>query len=91
MGGVRYVYKMSSMNRWMWTLQFDAVTSPQKDKLIQFFYHPSVDGPTSTWSYTHTDGNVYTARFLQPSLPFGRVNSNLWTVQIELELETSVS
>ena len=89
-GGTRYSYKLNSSTKRIWTLQFDFLTSAQKSDLETFF-DTYAEGPENTFTYTHTDGNSYTARFAMTDLNFVRVGPNLWQVTMILEIGAAIS
>lgn len=83
--GTRYSYRMSSGENRTWSLQLDFLTTEEKDDL-ESFYHDVVGGPSETFTWLHTDGNSYTARFINTNLPWQRVFSNLWKVALQIEI-----
>lgn len=83
--GTRYSYKMNSATNRVWTLNFQWLTDQMKADL-ETFYYDEAGGPSSTFTYDHTDDNSYTARFVNTSLPFTRAGSNLWSCSVQLEI-----
>ncbi len=88
--GTRFVYRTHSATVSQWVLRLENLTTAMKTALRDF-YITDVVGPTNTFTYTHTDGTAYTARFVDPAVPvFSRNNSNNWNVTIRLELTEEV-
>lgn len=89
-GYTRIVYKLTAATLLTWVLQFDAITGTQKSNLTTFF-HSTAEGPTNTFTYVHTDGGSYTARFLDTALRWQRVDGNTWRLTVRLELTAQVA
>jgi hypothetical protein len=90
-GGTRYSYRMSAATNRLWTLTFPFLTDTNKSDLEEFYHHSTVLGPSNTFTYAHTDGSSYTARFISTVLAFTRAGSNLWSVTIQLEILGAIS
>lgn len=84
-GGQLWSYKTGAtiVNAWKFTLP--NLTNAMKVAL-QSFFDTLAEGPTNAFTYVHTDGNSYTARFLVTTLKWERLNANQWNVPIELDL-----
>lgn len=87
-GGTRYSYKLSSSAKRIWNLQFDFLTAAQWLDLQQFF---DLVGPDEEFTYTHTDGNNYTARFVNTELLPTRLLPNLYSVPVQLEVSGHIT
>lgn len=87
--GELIVYRYSSNAKNIWNLTFPMITTAQKVALYSF-WRDTVSGPENTFTYTHTDGESYTARFLN-SLNFSRENNGYWSVVIQLEVSGEVA
>lgn len=85
-GGTRYAYD-KGVTRYEADLDFETLSTADRNNLETFF-RVTVTGVTTTWKYTDTGGNVYTARFLDPELVFVKVAQNVWSVRVRLELST---
>ena len=85
-GGTRYAYD-KGVDRYEVELDFIGLTSAEKEAL-QGFFHSTVDGVASTFTYTDTAGSEYTARFLDPVLSFRQLarGAGVWDVRLRLEL-----
>lgn len=88
--GTIWSYKRHAGSHRKWRLELTDVTSAQKDNL-QSFFDSDAAGPTNTFTYTHTDGTSYTARFVQEELQWQRVGPNQWGVSITLDIEAAIS
>lgn len=85
-GGQRATYRGGTDNELtQWRLDFDQLTGDEWTALRDFFKN-TTQGPSFTFSYTHTDGETYTARFLDESLLVKRRNNNSYAVTFTLEL-----
>lgn len=82
-GGSTWVYKMAATIINEWSLNFDYLSGADKSALIGFFNN-TVEGPTNTFTYTHTDGEQYTVRFKDRALKFRRRNGNDWSCSFTL-------
>ena len=87
-GGTPYTYKVSASAKRIWNLQFDFLTAAQWLDLQQFF---DLVGPEEEFTYTHTDGNSYTARFVNTELLPTRVLPNLYSVPVQLEIGSHIT
>lgn len=67
-----------------WTLEFNGLTAAEKASLEAAW--TTAAGPSNTFSYIHTDGVTYTARFLNESLVWVRHAINCWDIVIQLEI-----
>jgi len=83
-----FAYKKTSTLAQDWTLVFDALSDSQKATIQDFFFNKA-DGPSRTFSYEHTDGQIYTARFLDTQLQFQRRPNN-WGLTVRLRIEGGV-
>lgn len=86
----RYSYQLTDTKVWHWSMRFDDLTTAQKNALEDFFTD-TAKGPTNTFTYTHSDGETYTARFLDTALQFERRNSNEWATSFALEVTAQVN
>lgn len=88
--GTRVVYRGTSQHIAHWTLQFDSLTTAQRNALSSFFNN-TAKGPEEKWQYTHTDDTVWSnVRFLDTSLSWQRFNDGLWGTTLRLELTEDV-
>lgn len=88
--GTRVAYRGTSQHISHWTLQFDSLTTTQRNALAGFF-NGTAKGPEQTWQYTHTDDTVWSnARFLDTALRWERMNDSLWGTTVRLELREDV-
>lgn len=81
----RWTYRGTDRYVEQWTIPCSSLTTAQSLLLRDFFYKTAL-GPTNVFTYTHTDGVVYTARFVDAGLNLRRVNSNEWACTFKLEL-----
>lgn len=86
----RYVYQSTSNSLRQWKLHFDTLYAADKANLETFYLTYAV-GPVNTFTYTHTDGNTYTARFIDTQLQWSRVNANIWSITFTLETTGVIS
>lgn len=82
----RWVYRTSDVRKEHWTISLHDMGESQWSDLRSFFYDV-VKGPELTFTYTHTDGETYTARFVDTELQGSRRDKNTWSATITLELE----
>lgn len=84
-GGDVWAYKMAAQIKDRWTLNFDFLTGTNKSALLNFFQNV-VEGPTTAFSYTHTNGTTYTnCRFASGDPPkFKRRNAEDWATTVVL-------
>jgi len=87
-GGEVYAYDLGTPRREA-ELEFRSLTSAEKEALAGFF-EDDASGMQETWTYTHADGTVYTARFVQDSLTFVQFAHNVWDVTVRLELSALI-
>lgn len=81
-----YSYQITSSKIRRWPLVFNDLTTAQKDNLVNFFTD-DVIGPTNAFSYTHTDGTVYSnVRFENDSLQVERVHPGIFRVSVVLRV-----
>jgi hypothetical protein len=85
-GLTRWVYRTSDQRLVQWTLAFEQLPAATYADLVAFF-EDAARGPERVWTYTHTDGRSYPARFLDLGLRFERSGPELWSTTIRLELE----
>lgn len=83
----RWTYQLTASKLFHWSISIMDLTYAQKNAL-QSFFDDTVDGPNLTFTYTHTDGNSYTARFVDTMLNFNRVNGTQWATNFRLETST---
>jgi hypothetical protein len=81
----RIAYKTTDTILTTWKMTLNNLTRASMQALRSFFY-TTVHGPEATFSYTHTDGLVYTVRFAQADLQFRRGNNNEFSVPLTLEV-----
>lgn len=86
----RWSYKTTDRHVEQWTLRLDSLTKSMKQAL-QSFFDFQAQGPTRTFSYTHTDEEVYTARFVDTDLRWTRRNDQDWSVTLTLELSGTLA
>lgn len=83
-------YQLTSKKLRRWALTFTDLLIAQKDDLINFFTD-SVVGPSNTFTYTHTDGTIYTAvRLVNDSLQLRRTEPGIFTVSMILEFDAQL-
>ena len=87
-GGTRYAYDIG-IDRYEADLDFRSLTTSEKDDL-QSFFHSTVDGSGTTFTYTDADGSTYTARFLNPTLEFTKTYGDVYDISLSLELNSMV-
>lgn len=87
-GGTLYTYD-KGVTTFEVSLSFESLTNAEKEALCSFF-HITVGGVTTSFTYTDSNGNSYEARFLEPELAFRKVAENVWDVTVRLELEKMV-
>jgi len=85
-GGTRYAYD-KGVTLYRAELRFTTLSATNREALDTFF-RTTVTGTTTTWTYTDTGGNTYTARFLNTELAFAKVAPEIWSVNITLELSS---
>jgi len=73
-----------------WRLAFRHLSS-QDHQDLQNFYDTVVGGLRDPFTYTHTDGTAYQARFIQPALPWRRLGPNQFALDLELEIDGLIS
>lgn len=89
--GTRFVYRKNSTTISQWTIRLKDLTTTMKANLRSFYITNAV-GPENTFTYRHTDGTTYTARFLDPAVPtFTRNNNDSWDVTIRLEISAQIA
>lgn len=85
--GTRYTYHLTASTKWEWELSFRDLPLSQKQDLERFF-RSNARGPSVAFTYTHTDGSTYTARFAQDQLPWVRNHKELWDCTVRIETST---
>ena len=83
--GTLWTYQMTSTHVRIWTLHLDDLSQTQKSELEGFFL-TVVKGPSTLFTYTHTDGASYTVRFTDTQLRFTRRGPQQWQVTVNLEV-----
>jgi len=86
-GGVLYSHRRHSADVTVWDLELDAMTPAQFSALDAF--HTAV-GPGADFTYTHTDGSSYAARFVSTDLNRVR-GGGLNKVSLVIEVNGGVS
>lgn len=87
----RYSYQLTSKKVRLWSMRFTDLTQAQKDDLVSF-YTDDVIGPTNTFTYTHTDDQAYSnVRFANNGLQITREEPGIYSADVTLELEDSIS
>lgn len=81
----RISYRTTNTVLTTWKMQLSNLTKASMQALRSFFY-TTAKGPENTFTYTHTDGQTYTARFAMPALEPKRANSNEYSVALVLEV-----
>lgn len=81
----RISYRTTSTALTTWKLQLSNLTLASMKALRSFFY-TTAKGPENTWTYTHTDGQTYTARFAMTNLEPKRANANEYSVALTIEV-----
>lgn len=66
-------------------VSFQSLTNTEKTNLTSF-YHTTVDGITTTWTYTDEYSTEFTARFLQTRLEFTPAANNMHDITLLLEV-----
>ena len=89
-GGIRFGYKASGSTRELWTVPLAMLNRSQKQALQSFFYS-TIGGPGTTFTYTHTDDQSYTAQFVEPGLSWRRANGEMWDTTLVLEVTSQVT
>ena len=84
--GDRVAYD-KGVDRYEIDLEFESLSVTELDNL-QGFFHTTVDGVVTTFTYTDTNGTAHTARFLDPTLDVIKVAYNVYDVAVKLELGT---
>lgn len=69
---------------WEVTLQCKSLTDDEKDALNTFF----AANFATPFTYTDENGNDFTARFLEPTLPLKKDYRDSWEVEIKLNLSS---
>lgn len=85
----RFAYQTTSTKKDLWTLPLSEVTDEQKSAL-QTFFDDTAQGPANTFSYTHTDGQTYTARFVDTELSWSR-RSKTWDCTVRIEVSQRIN
>ena len=80
-GGSLVTYQVGPQY-WEVTLQCRSMTGAQKDALNTFF----AANFASSFTYTDENGNNFTARFLESTLPLKKAFRDSWEVDIRLNL-----
>lgn len=83
--GVRYAYD-KGVERQELELTFESLTESEKIDLKDF-YDRVAEGVVNLFQYTDSNGTLYSARFLEPTLEFTRVAVGVYDVSMLLELE----
>jgi len=91
MNGTTYTYQKNNVTQNIWVLSFRDLTAAQKIAL-QTYFNDVAKGPSNTFSYTHTDGTVYTGtRFIDNVLEFSRIDGGkFFTCTIKLLIADEV-
>jgi hypothetical protein len=89
--GTTYAYQKNDVTQNVWALSFNDLTAAQKTAL-QTYFNDVAKGPSNTFSYTHTDGTVYTGvRFIDNVLEFSRIDGGkFFSAQIRLLIAAEV-
>lgn len=88
--GTAVVYKQTSTRLDEWSMTLEDLSNAQRDALDDLFW--AIGGPAGTFDYTHTDSTTYSnCRFVTPVLQWERMSSQLWTVQIRIEVPNGVT
>ena len=80
-GGSLVTYQVGPQY-WEVTLQCRSLTNVQKDALNTFF----AANFASSFTYIDENGNNFTARFLEPTLPLKKAYRDSWEVDVRLNL-----
>lgn len=80
-----FVYRKTGVFAQDWNLVFDGLSDANKQAINDFFINDA-QGPTNTFTYGHTDGEGYTARFMDDRLQFQRRPGD-WGITIRLRIE----
>jgi len=90
--GTTYTYHKNNVTQNIWVLAFNDLTAAQK-ALLQTYFNDVALGPSNTFSYTHTNGAVYTGvRFADNVLEFSRIDGGKFfqcTVKLMIAAEVS--
>ena len=89
--GTTYTYQKNDQTQNIWVLSFKDLTAAQKAAL-QTYFTDVAQGPSNTFSYTHTDATVYTGvRFVDNVLEFSRIDGGaFFSCQIKLLIAAEV-
>lgn len=85
----RVVYRTTTSKKDEWTLTLSQLTDAQKSAL-QTYFDDTAKGPTNTFTYEHTDGNTYTARFVDTELAWTR-HGKTWDCTVRIEISARVN
>lgn len=83
----RRTYQLTSKKLRQWPLTFLDLNTAQKEEFVDFFTDDAI-GPTNPFTYTHTDGIIYTnVRFANDALSIRRTEPGRFTVSVILEFD----
>ena len=90
--GTTYTYQKNDQTQNVWVLDFRDLTAAQKTAL-QTYFNDVAKGPSNTFSYTHTNGTIYTGvRFMDNVLEFNRIDGGaFFSCSIKLLIAAEVS
>ena len=86
----RWVYRSADRKVEQVSVNLTDLTAAQWADL-EYFFDAVTEGPRYTFTYTHTSGESFTARFLDGGLSRQRVNSNVSSVTLRLEREVTAA
>ena len=72
------------------TLNFDAMSKNDYDGLLDFYIN-RVNGMAEEFQFEDERGDVFTVRFLNPSLDFNEVSFHRWNGSVNLEIIPAIA
>lgn len=81
----RSVMRQTEVAKWNWVIDLYGIPASEFIDLEDFFADV-VDGPASTFSYTHTDGRTYTVRFADTEIARTRRGNKHVDITFEIEM-----
>ena len=90
MDHTRYSYQLNDSTVRHWSLHFPNLTTADHTTL-EDLYHIYLKGSAESFTYQHTDGEVYTeVRWIDPEFRSTRLNDSTWSLDITLELTDQI-
>lgn len=84
----RWTYQVTTAQKFLWSMSVMDLTEQQRSD-FQAFFENIAKGPTYQFTYTHTDGLTYTARFIDTVLKWGRLNDKSFSTNFTLEFDST--